>query len=150
MKTKRFAFMASIAFFVGMASALLLGAVSARNNTPEKISRIASQDEIVNEITPTPIETSDNEAAPTSKPRNNTSQTDNSDGGQTCKINPDCNLETEYCAKVKCGDETGVCRTRPTSCANDFLVVCSCDGKNYSNECAARRSGANVARSGAC
>ncbi len=145
---KRFAIYAAICLVIGIMGAVILSMVSARQFESSK-----SQVAVYQEAEPTPIPTTQEEkeesgskptAEVTKKPNNVAS------GGQACKINPDCDLLSEYCSKSKCGDESGVCKKKPTSCANDFLVVCSCDGKTYSNECNALKNGSNVKGPGAC
>ncbi len=67
----------------------------------------------------------------------------------TCRDNGEC-PGTEYCKKVDCGDEYGVCTPRPTVCQDVEDLVCGCDGTIYWNSCLAERMGRNVAYPGVC
>jgi len=58
-----------------------------------------------------------------------------------------------YCALNKdCGglDLEGECRPFPHDCPTTEDPVCSCDGKNFDNECYAMAAGASVAYRGRC
>lgn len=59
-----------------------------------------------------------------------------------------------YPPAATCGelDKPGTCRTLVpgSSCPAVFDPVCGCDGKSYSNECAANLAGASVRSTGAC
>ncbi|HEU4532634.1 MAG TPA: Kazal-type serine protease inhibitor family protein [Polyangiaceae bacterium] len=53
---------------------------------------------------------------------------------------------------ARCGatDRGGVCLERPNICTKDYRPVCGCDGKTYSNACAANAQTVSVDRSGPC
>lgn len=56
----------------------------------------------------------------------------------------------EYCDRVTCGSEDGVCRARPQECYEVYAPVCGCDGRTYDNNCVAARRGVDVDTLGAC
>lgn len=53
---------------------------------------------------------------------------------------------------ANCGraDHPGSCQVQPNACAQIFDPVCGCDGRNYSNECAANQHGISVDYPGEC
>ncbi len=69
---------------------------------------------------------------------------------QTCGEN-DC-AASEYCAfkAIGCDASVSECAPRPEMCTMDFRPVCGCDGKTYSNACAAAGAGANIEKAGEC
>lgn len=62
--------------------------------------------------------------------------------------------EGEYCQFTEgtCHiiDNMGICQPIPEVCTMDFRPVCGCDGKTYSNACAAAASGVSVSHEGMC
>ena len=53
---------------------------------------------------------------------------------------------------ANCGraDGPGVCRAIPEICTEQYEPVCGCDGRNYSNACAANQHGVSAEYSGRC
>lgn len=58
----------------------------------------------------------------------------------------------DYEPRFHCGiaDGPGVCRTIPEACDQQYLPVCGCDGKTYSNDCEAARNQQGVMHNGPC
>ncbi len=69
-------------------------------------------------------------------------------GVAACAANEFCN----YQPGAQCGaaDHPGHCMVRPEVCAELYQPVCGCDGKEYSNGCAAATAGVGVKSDGQC
>lgn len=70
-------------------------------------------------------------------------------------IGKTCGSAASYCdyaiaASCGAGDQTGKCDVKPEFCPAVIIPVCGCDGKTYNNSCEANRSGASIAKAGAC
>ncbi len=68
-----------------------------------------------------------------------------------CHSNAECGAE-QYCALASCGraDEAGRCRPRPTRCTREAIPTCGCDGRVYTNQCAAAVAGVSVDETNSC
>jgi Domain of unknown function (DUF6748)/Kazal-type serine protease inhibitor domain len=68
--------------------------------------------------------------------------------GLTCQDGLFCMYDIAY----MCGayDMTGTCSEVPETCAQVYEPVCGCDGRDYSNECAAWQHGISAAHEGFC
>ncbi len=58
----------------------------------------------------------------------------------------------QYCNEPSCGraDVAGMCADRPTRCTREFMPVCGCNGRTYSNSCNAAAAGVSIDHEGAC
>jgi len=72
-------------------------------------------------------------------------------GGKACETSPQCHDKKQYCAKPP-GDckGKGQCTPKPEICTFIYKPVCGCNGKTYSNACAAAAAGVNVRSEGPC
>lgn len=64
-----------------------------------------------------------------------------------------CETTTAYCDypddSCGTGDQTGTCKPKPDICPEVFRPTCGCDGKIYSNACAANQAGVDT-HAGGC
>jgi hypothetical protein len=68
--------------------------------------------------------------------------------GDTCKADEFC----DYQEGQLCGaeDAEATCKLRPRVCATDVAPVCGCDGKTYTNACAANAADSGINTLGEC
>ncbi len=55
-----------------------------------------------------------------------------------------------YCSLASCGDSVGQCMDRPLRCDGVLDPVCGCDGRTYTSECEASRTGISIDHTGEC
>jgi Kazal-type serine protease inhibitor domain len=58
--------------------------------------------------------------------------------GNGCPENEFCDYPTDRCGAA---DGTGLCRSQPNGCSDNYLPVKGSDGETYGNECYAHASG---------
>lgn len=68
--------------------------------------------------------------------------------GAACPADMYCSYEPA--AHCGIGDAPGICKPRPEICTADYSPVCGCNGRTYSNACAAARAGVSVKYDGQC
>lgn len=68
--------------------------------------------------------------------------------GMRCAEGLTCFFEDEVCGATL--DSTGTCQAPPTMCTEQYMPVCGCDGKIYSNRCKAHAAGTSVSPSWVC
>lgn len=84
----------------------------------------------------------------TQEPPQTTPQTCGTIAGLTCPEGQYCSMEPE--GKCRIADADGVCKTRPDICTEEYVPVCGCDDKTYSNACYAAMEGVSVLHAGEC
>jgi hypothetical protein len=67
--------------------------------------------------------------------------------GASCAADEYCAYSMGQCSR---SDASGICQPRPRICSTICDDVCGCDGKSYSNGCAAAMAGIAVSHGGMC
>jgi hypothetical protein len=71
-----------------------------------------------------------------------------SDKQPTCAGGQVCDLDQP--GRCAASTVSGTCITKPMICPLDYLPVCGCDRKTYSNDCERQAAGAQLDHAGAC
>lgn len=146
-----------VVFVLGIALAFMMGQKSIAPESPGMLEEQSEGNESVvddesNGGSPVVEESQDTEEpAPADEPDEPALSVGGE--GDVCMGNDGCESGL-YCAKVGSGvcnaETTGTCKTKPSVCALIYSPACGCDGKTYSNSCAAASAGVNVSSQGAC
>ena len=75
--------------------------------------------------------------------------------GKTCGGFPNVQCDKELFCEKPTGicffaDMSGTCKRKPIACTAQYLPVCGCDNKTYSNDCVRRSAGVSKKHDGAC
>jgi hypothetical protein len=68
-------------------------------------------------------------------------------GGEACPDGAFCATPPGMCGQER---TLGVCAPKPSLCTQDWMPVCGCDGRTYSNGCTAAMAGVSVNYPGMC
>lgn len=72
-------------------------------------------------------------------------------GTDNCPSGNYCHIGKGTCMDTGVFKQRGVCKPMPRSCpANQYEMVCGCDGSTWSSPCMAAKFGFNIAHNGVC
>jgi hypothetical protein len=67
-----------------------------------------------------------------------------------CEAGSYCHFDDGACLLLTFAILEGECKPMPEACTMDYVPVCGCDNKTYSNSCMAHQGGVSVGKQGEC